>query len=76
MGQLLILISGIVYYLGGVHFDRRWMAPGLVMMAGAVLLTFLPRGGWTLVGVLTFLSLVISFWRDPKARASAAEVGG
>jgi hypothetical protein len=72
MGQLLILVSGIVYYLGGVHFDRRWMVPGLVLMAGAVVLTFVPRGGWTLVGVLAFLALVISFWREPKARLAAA----
>lgn len=69
MGQLLILISGIVYYLGGVHFDRRWMVPGLVMMVGSVVPTFVNRGGWTAVGVMTFLALVVSFWRAPKARA-------
>lgn len=72
MGQLLILISGIVYYLGGVHFDRRWMMPGLVMIAGSAVLTFVHRGGWTAVGVMAFLALVISFWRGPKARVSAA----
>lgn len=61
MGQLLILISGIVYYLGGVHFDRRWMLPGLVMMLGAGALTFSWPFAWTTLGVAIFLSLVVGF---------------
>ena len=49
------------------------MVPGLVMMAGAGLLSFVQHGGWTAVGVMTFLALVISFWRAPKARAEESK---
>ena len=72
MGQLLILISGIVYYLGGVHFDRRWIAPGLVMMVGAAALTYVHRGIWTAVGAATCVALVAGFWREPGRTVEAA----
>lgn len=71
-GQLFILVSGIVYYLGGVHFDKRWIAPGLVMIAGAALLAARPPFGWTIVGAMACLALVISFWRDPRPATPAA----
>ena len=70
VGQLLILISGVVYVLAGVHFDRRWMLPGIVMIAGAALLTYVTRYGWTALGVLLFAALTISFAR-PAARRVA-----
>lgn len=65
-GQLLILVSGIVYFLAGVHFDRRWMAPGFVMMLGAAVLTYVTRYGWTVLGVMLFVALVVSFSLTPR----------
>lgn len=60
-GQLLILVSGIVYFLAGVHFDRRWMLSGIVMILGAALLTYVTRYGWTTLGVLLFIALTVGF---------------
>lgn len=72
-GQLLILISGIVYFLAGVHFDRRWMLSGIVMILGAALLTYVTRYGWTTLGVLLFIALTVGFSRlAPKATVSHA----
>ncbi len=70
-GQLLILISGIVYFLAGVHFDRRWMLSGIVMILGATLLTYVTRYGWTTLGVLLFAALTIGFAR-PGPRVNHA----
>lgn len=67
-GQLLILISGLVYFLAGVHFDRRWMPAGIVMMLGAAVLTFLTRYGWTALGVSLLLALVVGFSRPARPR--------
>src|SRR3954464_8814260 len=55
-GQLLILVSGIVYFLAGVHLDQRWMWPGLVMMVGAAALTYVTHYGWTMLGVMLFVA--------------------
>ncbi len=72
-GQLLILISGIVYFLAGVHFDRRWMLSGIVMILGAALLTYVTRYGWTTLGVLLFIALTVGFSRPaPKATVAHA----
>ena len=69
-GQLLILISGLVYFLAGVHFDRRWMLPGIVMIAGAALLTYVTRYGWTTLGVLLFFALTLGFARPAPRRVA------
>jgi hypothetical protein len=67
-GQLLILVSGIVYLLAGVHFDRRWLWPGLVMMVGAGVLTYVTRFGWTALGVMLFVALIVGFSMPPRPR--------
>ena len=74
VGQLLILVSGIVYFLAGVHFDRRWMLSGIVMILGAALLTYVTRYGWTTLGVLLFTALTVGFSRHaaPGAANNAA----
>ena len=69
-GQLLILISGIVYFLAGVHFDRRWMLSGIVMILGAALLTYVTRYGWTTLGVLLFIALTVGFSRHAAPGAA------
>jgi hypothetical protein len=69
-GQLLLLISGLVYFLAGVHFDRRWMLPGVVMIAGAALLTYLTRYGWTVLGVALFATLTLGFARSTAPRVA------
>jgi hypothetical protein len=59
VGQVSTLIVGIVYFLGGVHLDRRWMPSGLVLIIGAAAITFVPRYPWTVLGVLVSLAVVL-----------------
>src|SRR5690242_18570831 len=52
MGQFLVLCIGIIYFLGGVHFDRNLLWLGPVLMAGAIAITYIPRYGWTGLGLV------------------------
>ena len=56
-----------MYFLAGVHFDRRWMPSGIVMMLGPALLTSVTRYGWTMLGVLLFIALTVGFARPAPA---------
>jgi hypothetical protein len=59
IGQVATLIVGLVYFLAGVHLDRRWMISGLLLLGGAAVVTWIPRYAWTSLGVIVFLALVI-----------------
>ena len=59
VGQVIALIVGVVYFLGGVHFDRRFLWLGLILMAGAVTISFVPRYGWTALGALVGCGLIV-----------------
>ena len=66
-GQLFTLMTGIIWYFGGVHLDRRFMAPGLALVVGAVVVPFIPVFPWTAVGLALALSLIASaLWMGPK----------
>ena len=52
-GQVILIMTGLVHFLAGVHFEMhlfRWLGP--LMMGGAVALTYIDRWGWTVMGVL------------------------
>lgn len=59
VGQVVLLVIGLVYYLGGVHFWRGYMYGGLGMLSGMLWLAIIDSYPWTLTGVLTFLGLLI-----------------
>ena len=59
VGQVATLIVGVVYFLGGVHFDRRWMPSGLLLMIGSAAITFVPRYPWTILGAVACLALIL-----------------
>lgn len=59
IGQVATLIVGVVYFLGGVHFDRRWMPSGLILIVGSAAITFAPWYPWTILGVVVCLALVL-----------------
>ena len=52
IGQMIAICVGITYFLAGVHFDRYFIWLGLMLMAGAVAISFVPAYGWTMLGVL------------------------
>jgi len=58
-GQMVVVLIGMVYFLGGVHFDRNFLWLGPLLMAGGVLVGFVPRYGWTALGAVIALGLVI-----------------
>jgi hypothetical protein len=59
MGQLIAVMIGLVYFLSGVHYDRNFLWLGPVLIAGGVLVGFVPRYGWTALGVVVAMGLVV-----------------
>ena len=59
-GQLMTLIFGIVYFLGGLHLDGRFLWPGVVAMVGSAAVDHLGPYSWTIVGVVITVTLVAS----------------
>lgn len=62
-GQLFTLLAGAGCFLGGLHLDRRFMLPGVLLIIGAPAIDYLPVLPWTTVGVATGVSLVFSAYR-------------
>src|SRR5262245_3911004 len=60
LSRIFLLIIGLAYFLAGVHLERPLKWVGLLMMACYVGLFFIPAYGWTLVGILVSLSLIVS----------------
>ena len=71
IGQVATMIVGIVYFLAGVHFDRRWMISGLLLLVGSAAITWVPQYAWTSLGLVVFLALVIPAFVRPRARAES-----
>jgi hypothetical protein len=63
-GQLMTLVFGIVYFLGGLHLDARFLFPGLAAIAGSAAIDHLGPYSWTIVGAVIAMALVASaFWK-------------
>jgi len=58
-GQLVAVMIGLVYFLAGVHFDRNFLWLGPVLMAGGIVVGTIPRYGWTSLGIIVALGLVV-----------------
>ena len=58
-GQLVAVMIGLVYFLAGVHFDRNFLWLGPVLMAGGIVVGMIPRYGWTSLGIVVALGLVV-----------------
>jgi hypothetical protein len=69
IGQFIALTIGLVYFLGGVHFDRNLLWLGPLLMAGAIAITYVPHYGWTALGALVALGLVVPTWFRGRAHA-------
>ena len=70
LGQVILIILGLVHFLAGVHFSARlflWL--GLLMMAGAVGMTYIDRWGWTTLGVLLSAGLIASSFMGARRHA-------
>ena len=70
LGQVILIMLGLVHFLAGVHFSARlflWL--GLLMMAGAVGMTYIDRWGWTTLGVLLSAGLIASSFMGARRHA-------
>lgn len=66
VGQFIAMTIGLIYFLGGVHFDKNLLWLGPLLMAGAVAITYVPHYGWTALGLLVGLGLVVPTWFRPR----------
>lgn len=68
IGQVILIVVGLTYYLAGVHSSTRiflWL--GLIMIVGAAGLTWIHQWGWTGLGVLLSGGLIASsFMGGPR----------
>ena len=68
VGQFIAMTIGLIYFLGGVHFDRNLLWLGPLLMAGAVAITWVPNHGSTTLGLLVGLGLVVHMVPRQTAR--------
>jgi hypothetical protein len=59
LGQVILLLVAVVYFLAGVHLDRRLLWVSGVIVAGYLALFALTAWGWTIVGATLAASLVL-----------------
>ena len=63
-GQWMTLVFGLVYFLGGLHLDARFLLPGLAAIAGSAAVDHLGPYSWSIVGAVIAGSLVVgAFWK-------------
>lgn len=71
MGQYITLISGVTWYLGGLHLDRRFLLPGVVSIVSAPAVDYLAPYPWTMAGLAIAASLIISaLWMKPHEKST------
>jgi hypothetical protein len=58
-GQVIVGMIGLIYFLWGVHFYWYFMLLGAVVMAGAAVVGRVPHFGWTALGVVIALGLIL-----------------
>jgi|SRR5579862_6482018 len=78
-GQIVVELIGMVYFLAGVHIDRNFLWIGPILMIGGVFVGFVPHHGWTCLGAIIALALVIPTLVPSKRltqQTSAVSEGG
>ena len=73
--QVFVVMIGLVYFLWGVHYQRYFIFLGIVVMAGGVAVGSIPHFGWTMLGAVISLGLVLPTlipWRRLTAPAPDA----
>ena len=72
--QVFVVMIGMVYFLWGVHEDRYFLWLGPVLMAGGVLVGFFPHFGWTALGIVIALGLILPTFKRSKPSPSEPQV--
>jgi hypothetical protein len=66
--QVLVVMIGVVYFLAGVHFERHYLWLGPVVIAGGVLVGFVPHYGWTALGAVIAIGLAVPTFFPPREK--------
>lgn len=74
-GQVFVVMIGLIYFTAGIHLDRHFLWLGPVLIAGGVVVGLVPHYGWTGLGVVIALGLVVPsfFGRRQAAMGTAHE---
>ena len=78
-GQVIVGLIGLVYFLWGVHYQRYFMFLGIIVMAGGVLVGLVPHFGWTILGAVISLGLILPTlipWRRMTASPAPTPTPG
>jgi hypothetical protein len=75
VGQLVVVMIGLVYFLAGVHFDPNFLWLGPVLMVGGIVVGFVPHYGWTALGAVIALGLVVPTLLPSRRAAGRAQAG-
>jgi hypothetical protein len=72
LGQVILLLLTVAYFLAGVHLDRRLLGVSALLAAGYLSLFVLERWAWTVIGLTTAAALAACAWlaREPRERAA------
>ena len=71
LAQLFLLFIAMVYFLAGIHLDRRLLTVGLLIAAGYVALLFSPPFAWTWTGIVVAAALWLCAYQARRDRAVA-----
>jgi hypothetical protein len=58
-GRVMVVMIGLVSFLAGLHIDANFLWIGPILMVGGVLVGFVPHYGWTCLGMIIAVSLVV-----------------
>lgn len=67
-GQIVVVLIGMVYFLGGVHLDGHLLWLGPLLILGGVLVGFIPAYPWTCLGVVIALGLCVPWLAASRHR--------
>jgi hypothetical protein len=71
-GQVMVVMIGLVYFLAGLHIDPNFLWIGPILMVGGVLVGLVPHYGWTCLGVIIAVSLVVPTLLPARLHAPGA----
>jgi hypothetical protein len=75
LGQVVVVMVGLLYFLSGVHYDRNFLWLGPLVCALGLSVGFVPHYGWTALGVVFALGLVVPTLFSPKPPAAEPAAG-
>jgi hypothetical protein len=69
---VILLVLALGYFTAGLHLDRAFLSVGVLMAAGAIVVTVVSAYAWTGLGIALAVSLVVAGIRQGRSRAAAA----